>query len=117
MQTTEHPMTLLNEISSNPLAFQFFFAQLALNLVGFPMQIWQLQTAKNSSGLSLAKFGFLLYTLVAGFCYVTLSKHDAVIATNVAIQFVFASVITAQIVYYRRFPGGRRPRITLPRLA
>lgn len=100
-------MSLFSEIFSNPIAFQFFFAQLAFNLIGFPMQIWQLNKAKNSSGLSLAKFGFLLYTLVAGFCYVTLVKPDPVFAVNVAVQFVFAVVITAQIVYYRRFPGGR----------
>jgi hypothetical protein len=100
-------MSLLSEITSSPLAFQFFFAQLALNLVGFPMQIWQLWKAKDSSGLSLAKFGFLLYTLAAGFCYVTLTKPDPIIAANIVVQFAFASVITAQIVHYRRFPGGR----------
>ncbi|MEI6511379.1 MAG: hypothetical protein WCO25_05065 [Candidatus Uhrbacteria bacterium] len=110
-------MTLFHDILANPLAFQFFFAQLALNLVGFPMQIWQLWKAKNSSGLSLAKFGFLLYTLAAGFCYVTFAKPDPVIAANIVIQFVCAAVITAQIVHYRRVPGGRRPTITLPRLA
>ena len=101
-------MTLINEILASPITFQFFFAQLALNAVGFPMQIWQLWKAKNSSGLSLGKFGLLLYALVTGFCYVTLVRPDAVIAANVGIQFVFAMIITVQIVHYRRFPGGRR---------
>ncbi len=109
-------MSLIHEILTSPLAFQFFFAQLALNLVGFPMQIWQLWKEKNSSGLSLAKFGLLLYALGAGFCYATIARPDPVIAANIVVQFLFAATITAQIVHYRRFPGGRRATAASPRL-
>lgn len=90
-------------------------SNLAMTVFGFGDQIKILRETKDSAGVSLRKYVLLVLTLLVCMAHLAFEQFDVFVAVPAAVQLVYATIITAQIVYYRRYPGGRQP--AAPRLA
>lgn len=90
-------------------------SNLAMTVFGFGDQIKILRKTKDSTSVSLRKYVLLLLSLVVCLAHLAFEKPDVFFVVPATFQLVYATIIAAQIVYYRQYPGGRQP--AMPRLA
>jgi hypothetical protein len=83
-------------------------SNLAFTVVGFSDQARVLHTTKNSHSISLRMYVLLVLTLLVTLAHFAFEQFDPFVAIPATVQLGFALLVTGQILYYRRYPGGRR---------